>query len=194
MLLNKYNDKRNFDITSEPSGVDKHALLKSGKGGSRYVIHKHQASHLHYDLRLEWDGVLKSWAVPKGPSLDPSEKRLAVQVEEHPLEYADFEGVIPEGEYGAGQVIVWDSGTFETVSDGDTFGEMLLHGALKLVIHGRKLQGGFHLIRTKWGGRKNNWLLIKGKDAQARSGSEITVEQPRSVLSGRDVDFLVVKA
>jgi bifunctional non-homologous end joining protein LigD len=183
--LGRYHAKRDFAKTPEPSGA---AGARTTSGPARvYVIQKHHAGHLHYDLRLESGGVLKSWAVPKGPSLDPADKRLAVEVEDHPLDYADFEGVIPEGEYGAGTVIVWDRGRFRP-QGGATFEEMLEKGAAKVEIEGEKLMGGFALVRTRFGGKSNNWLLIKEKDAHARPGSDVTAEVPRSVLSGRDVD------
>lgn len=159
-------------------------------GRRRFVVHKHHARSLHYDLRLESGGVMKSWAVPKGPSLDPADKRLAVEVEDHPLDYGGFEGVIPEGEYGAGRVIIWDRGTFEARPDGETFEEMLQRGAAKFVLRGEKLRGGFALVRTRWAGRKNNWLLIKEKDGEARPGTDITAESPLSVVTGRDVEEL----
>ncbi len=173
-------------MTPEPSGT---ARTRPG-GARRFVIHKHHARSLHYDLRLESEGVLKSWAVPKGPSLDPAQKRLAVEVEDHPLDYGDFEGVIPEGEYGAGRVIIWDHGSFEPGGEGETFEEMLLRGAAKFSLQGEKLKGGFALVRTRWGNRKNNWLLIKEKDGHARPGSDITVEKPLSAVSARDVEDL----
>jgi bifunctional non-homologous end joining protein LigD len=187
LSLEKYNVKRNFHKTSEPAGVYKHAMLKTGLEAGVYVIHKHKARSLHYDLRLEWEGTLKSWAIPKGPSLDPAQKRLAVEVEDHPLEYASFEGVIPEGEYGAGQVIVWDRGTFSAAPGHGAVGEMLEKGSLKVVIRGEKLKGGFALVKTAWKGAKRNWLLIKEKDDDARPGSDITAEQPRSLISGRAI-------
>ncbi len=187
MTLDKYHEKRDFTRTPEPAG----AADPSGTAAAaarRFIIQKHHARTLHYDLRLEDDGVLKSWAVPKGPSLDPAEKHLAVAVEDHPLEYGDFEGSIPEGEYGGGKVIVWDRGTFEPFGEGETFAEMLERGAAKIRLHGEKLQGGFALIRTRWGGKDKNWLLIKEKDQHARPGYDVTKEEPLSVLSGRDVD------
>ena len=153
------------------------------------MVQKHDARRLHYDFRLELDGVLKSWAVPKGPSFDPHEKRLAVEVEDHPLEYAGFEGVIPAGEYGAGPVEVWDRGTWQP--EGDP-GEGLLHGKLKFRLDGEKLRGGWTLVRM--GGqrpdRKTNWLLIKERDSEAQSAAKFDVveEQPASVLSGRTID------
>jgi bifunctional non-homologous end joining protein LigD len=183
--LGRYRAKRDFAKTPEPSGAGD-SRTATGPAGM-YVIHKHHAGHLHYDLRLESGGVLKSWAIPKGPSLDPADKRLAVEVEDHPLDYAGFEGVIPEGEYGAGTVIVWDRGTFRP-QGGARFEEMLEKGAVKVEIAGEKLAGGFALVRTRFGGKKNNWLLIKEKDAHARPGSDVTAEAPNSVLSGRDVD------
>lgn len=152
-------------------------------------MHKHLASHLHYDLRLEEGGVLKSWAVPKGPSLDPADKRLAVEVEDHPLEYAGFEGVIPEGEYGAGSVIVWDRGSYAPSGEG-TMAEMLDRGKVGLTLKGKKLKGGWTLVRTAWAGRKNNWLLIKDRDAEARPGYDVLAEEPLSVISGRKVEDL----
>lgn len=184
--LARYRAKRDFTKTSEPACVGGAAAAPAG-AERIYVIQKHRAAHLHYDLRLESCGVLKSWAVPKGPSLDPAERRLAVEVEDHPLEYAGFEGAIPEGEYGAGTVVVWDRGTFRP-QGAESFEEMLEKGVAKVEIAGEKLTGGFALVRTRFGGKKNNWLLIKEKDESARPGSVITEEAPLSVLSGRDVD------
>ncbi|HEY5999443.1 MAG TPA: DNA polymerase ligase N-terminal domain-containing protein [bacterium] len=186
MPLKDYRKKRDFRRTPEPAGGEGAAAAPRGPAGL-YVIQKHHAGHLHYDLRLEAGGVLKSWAVPKGPSLDPAEKRLAVEVEDHPLDYASFEGTIPAGEYGAGTVIVWDRGTYRPQGDA-SLEAMLEKGAVKIEIAGEKLRGGFALVRTRFGGKKTNWLLIKEKDAAARPGSDVTAEAPRSVLSGRDVD------
>jgi len=183
--LGRYRAKRDFAKTPEPSGERETGAAAGPEG--LYVIQKHHAGHLHYDLRLESGGTLKSWAVPKGPSLDPAEKRLAVEVEDHPLDYASFEGVIPEGEYGAGKVIVWDRGTFRPRGDA-SLEAMLEQGAVKIEIVGEKLRGGFALVRTRFGGKKTNWLLIKEKDAMAQPGSDITAEAPCSVVSGRDVD------
>jgi bifunctional non-homologous end joining protein LigD len=150
-----------------------------------YVTQKHQASHLHYDFRLEWRGVLLSWAVPKGPSLDPSAKRLATRVEDHPVEYGGFEGVIPEGEYGAGTVMLWDRGSW-TPEQPDV-DDALRNGELKFTLHGEKLNGAWVLIRAKGfhgGGGRQNWLLIKRHDACA-SDANILEEMPRSVASNR---------
>jgi len=186
--LGDYRRKRDFARTPEPAGGDR-AGRRTAAGAARYVVQKHHAGRLHYDLRLEAGGVLRSWAVPKGPSLDPAEKRLAVAVEGHPLDYASFEGRIPEGEYGAGSVIVWDRGTYRPQGE-ETLEEMLARGAAKIEIAGEKLRGGFALVRTRFRGREESWLLIKEKDGQARPGSDVTAELPRSVLSGRDVDEL----
>jgi len=187
MPLDEYRSKRDFSRTPEPSGESGASAHETGSA-RRYVIQKHHARTLHYDLRLEDDGVLKSWAVPKGPSLDPAEKHLAVAVEDHPLEYGEFEGRIPEGDYGAGSVIIWDRGTFEPVGEGETFAEMLERGAAKIRISGKKLHGGFALVRTRWGGKDKNWLLIKEKDEYARPGYDVTREEPFSVVSGVGVD------
>jgi bifunctional non-homologous end joining protein LigD len=151
----------------------------SASSGLRFVVQKHQGRSLHYDFRLEVDGVLKSWALPKGPSLDPAIKRLAVAVDDHPLEYANFEGVLPKGEYGAGPVMVWDCGTY-TPEDSNDVADCLANGELKFALYGQKLRGSWVLIRT----RNGSWLLIKHRDAYA-SEKDITKLAPRSVLSGR---------
>lgn len=158
MALEQYNKKRSFDRTPEPEGK-----IQRGKQ-HRFVVQKHRASHLHYDFRLEMDGVLKSWAVPKGPSLNPSDKRLAMQVEDHPVSYFHFEGIIPQGNYGAGTVMVWDTGTWEPLGDED---EMLNKGDLKFLLHGEKLNGEFVLAKMhsrRPGSKGTEWLLIKKKD------------------------------
>ncbi len=182
MSLKEYRKKRRFDVTPEPSG-DAESRPSPAKD-LLYVIQKHQASHLHYDFRLEWNGVLLSWAVPKGPSLDPSVKRLAMQVEDHPLEYGNFEGIIPEGEYGGGTVMVWDHGNWTPESpDADA---ALKKGDLKFTLYGDKLKGSWVLVRTRgFGGSKRaSWLLIKHRDRFA-SIKDVTVEKPRSALTGR---------
>jgi bifunctional non-homologous end joining protein LigD len=180
--LEEYRGKRNFDVTSEPRGAGSGAKSPSDL---LYVIQKHQASHLHYDFRLEWRGVLLSWAVPKGPSLDPSVKRLATRVEDHPLEYGGFEGVIPEGEYGGGTVMLWDRGAWTPeVEDVDA---ALEKGDLKFTLVGKKLRGSWVLVRTKLGyggSKKPQWLLIKHRDRYA-STDDILAEEPRSVLTKR---------
>ena len=170
--LKEYQQKRRFTKTAEPP-----PKKKSSRSGNLFVTQKHRASHLHYDLRLEVNGVLKSWAVPKGPSLDPSVRRLAMAVEDHPLDYADFEGIIPEGEYGGGTVMVWDRGTY--VPEGDPAAG-LSKGELKFTLQGSKLKGSWVLVRTS--GRQ--WLLIKHRDQYA-STDDITLSAPRSVLTQR---------
>jgi bifunctional non-homologous end joining protein LigD len=150
------------------------------------VVHKHDATRLHYDLRLEIDGVLVSWAIPKGPSYDPADKRLAVQTEDHPLAYATFEGRIPEGSYGAGDSILWDSGTFDTVPPGQA-SEQLARGRLHVALHGQKLEGEWHLIRTRPSGKKAQWLCFKAKDGTERAGYDVAEERPESVKSGQSV-------
>ena len=180
--LAEYHRKRNFHITSEPSGRGKTARRR----GDSFVIQKHAASHLHYDFRLELDGVLKSWAVPKGPSLDPGIKRLAVEVEDHPLDYAGFEGTIPEGQYGGGEVIVWDRGTWQPEDDAH---KQLRKGHLRFALHGEKLHGYWNLVRTRQSGGKPQWLLFKARDEASRDESDydITEAQPQSVLSGEEL-------
>lgn len=183
MSLETYRRKRRFNVTPEPSGENKPARKQGRK--LIFVVHKHRASHLHYDFRLEWNGVLVSWAVPKGPSFDPSVKRLATQVEDHPLDYAPFEGVIPEGEYGGGTVMLWDSGTWEPESDDP--GGALAKGELKFTLHGKKLKGSWVLVRTRGFGAKParpSWLLIKHRDRYA-STEDITETKPHSVASHR---------
>jgi bifunctional non-homologous end joining protein LigD len=181
MPLEKYRKKRNFRISPEPKGK---AAAKRNSS-LLYVIQKHRATQLHYDFRLEWKGVLMSWAIPKGPSLDPSVKRLAMQVEDHPVEYGSFEGVIPEGEYGGGTVMLWDSGTWSPEED-IVVDESLRKGSLKFLLNGKKLRGSWALVRTKgFGGKeKTAWLLIKHRDA-FESKKDITLEKPRSVTSRR---------
>src|ERR1700704_4419624 len=180
MALAKYHAKRDFEVTPEPRG----RAGKRAEHALSYVVQKHQASHLHYDFRLEWGGVLLSWAVPKGPSLNPSVKRLALAVEDHPIEYAKFEGIIPEGQYGGGTVMVWDQGTWAPEIDIESG---LRNGELKFSLHGKKLRGSWVLVRTKRGPGKTeraSWLLIKHRDRYA-STSDVVVEKPRSVVSKR---------
>jgi bifunctional non-homologous end joining protein LigD len=180
--LEEYRAKRNFKVTEEPKGARPTAKPAAEL---EYVIQKHRASQLHYDFRLEWRGVLLSWAIPKGPSLDPSVKRLATRVEDHPLEYGGFEGVIPEGEYGGGTVMLWDRGTWTPeVADVD---EALEKGDLKFTLAGKKLKGSWVLVRTKLGyggSTKPQWLLIKHRDRYV-SSDDVLVEKPRSVSTNR---------
>ena len=181
MALAKYHTKRDFKVSPEPKGA---AQSKASSEPPIFVVQKHQASHLHYDFRLEWNGVLLSWAVPKGPSLDPAVKRLAMAVEDHPIEYAQFEGIIPEGQYGGGTVMVWDQGTWEPEQDPETG---LRKGELKFSLHGKKLRGSWVLVRTKRGpgkSERSSWLLIKHRDQYA-SDSDVVTEKPRSVISKR---------
>ena len=183
MNLKQYRKKRQFDSTPEPRGSS--VPRQKGDGSLVYVIQKHMSSHLHYDFRLEWQGVLLSWAVPKGPSLNPAVKRLAMQTEDHPLEYAKFEGVIPEGQYGAGTVMLWDRGTWQPQNaDVDA---SLQKGEIKFTLHGKKLQGSWVLVRTRGFGSnpaRSAWLLIKHRDQYA-STEDVTQEEPRSGTSQR---------
>jgi bifunctional non-homologous end joining protein LigD len=182
MTLKEYQEKRRFGVTPEPSGKGE---AKGAKPSALiYVIQKHRASRLHYDFRLQWNGTLLSWAVPKGPSLDPSVKRLAMQVEDHPIDYANFEGVIPAGEYGGGTVMVWDTGTWEP--EQPDVNAALEKGDFKFTLHGKKLKGSWVLVRTRGfgGSSKPTWLLIKHRDKFA-SSVDPTVTQPKSVLSKR---------
>src|SRR5690606_19284304 len=187
MSLTAYRKKRSFRKTPEPTGG------KASSSELRFVIQKHAASHLHYDFRLEMEGVLKSWAVPKGPSLDPSVKRLAMMVEDHPYDYRDFEGIIPEGQYGGGTVIVWDEGVYEpsekefkTIKEQEKYLlKELESGSLKITLQGEKLKGEFAPVHTKGMG-DNSWLLIKHKDEYA-SKEDITKEE-KSVQSGKTLE------
>src|SRR5205823_7489947 len=174
--LERYREMRDFTITSEPRG--RRAAPKKAKA-LRYYIQRHAATRLHYDFRLELAGVLKSWAVPKGPSLDPADKRLAMQTEDHPLEYGEFEGVIPEKQYGAGEVLLWDKGVW-IPEDPDPLAA-LRKGRLHFRLEGKKLHGSWILTRTRGNEDKPAWLLIKRNDEEARQGYEITAERPESV-------------
>lgn len=186
MSLKNYKEKRNFKKTSEPKGK-----TKKVEEELIFVVQKHDATTLHYDFRLELDGVLKSWAVPKGPSLSPQEKRLAMMVEDHPFDYKDFEGVIPKGSYGAGEVIVWDKGTYHSIETDDKkksiplLRQGLEKGDLKFTLHGVKLNGQFALVNMKKP-KQNAWLLIKKNDEFA-TNEDILIDD-RSVVSGKGIN------
>ncbi len=184
--LEDYQAKRDFRRTPEPSGTGRRPAATP-----IFVVQKHDASRLHYDFRLEVDGVLKSWAIPKGPSTDPKEKRLAVPTEDHPLEYAGFEGVIPAGEYGAGTVMVWDSGPFRNITEKKgaaiPLNEAVAHGHIKVWLEGKKLTGGYALTRFKTG-RDEAWLLVKADDEAANAAADILQTRPESVLTGRTLE------
>ena len=189
MALETYRQKRKFGVTAEPRG-------RAGKrGGDAFVIQKHAARNLHYDLRLELDGVMKSWAVTKGPSLVPGEKRLAVHVEDHPIAYNTFEGTIPKGEYGGGTVLIWDRGSWE--AEGDPH-KGYAKGHLDFTLRGHKLAGRWHLVRMRKrpGERQEPWLLIKSDDAAARGPKDpdILLEKPRSVVSRRTIEGIAKAA
>ena len=187
--LAEYHRKRNFEKTPEPAG-------RAGRGHGRgaalqFVIQKHAASSLHFDFRLELDGVMKSWAVPKGPSVDPAVKRLAIEVEDHPIEYNSFEGTIPEGEYGGGTVMLWDRGTYTAAESSSAPADELRRGyesgELAFVLDGERLQGSWALIRTRRGAH-TQWLLVKRRDDNARPGSDVVAEYTTSVATGRTMD------
>jgi bifunctional non-homologous end joining protein LigD len=189
--LEQYRKKRDFAATPEPPGPEG----PGEEGALSFVVHKHQASHLHYDLRLELDGVLKSWAIPKGPSLDPAEKKLAMLVEDHPFDYRTFEGVIPEGNYGAGRVMIWDRGSYRAAGrttrreSEEALRQGLSRGHISFVLDGQKLKGEFALVRLKRAGEKS-WLLIKKKDAftQGRGIPQSEI----SVASGRTMEEIAM--
>ena len=185
--LKKYQSMRDFALTAEPSG---HRPVAAAKR-LRYVIQKHEATRLHYDFRLELNGTFKSWAVTRGPSLNPADKRLAVEVEDHPLDYGDFEGTIPKGQYGGGTVMLWDRGYWEPEGDAE---RMLAKGDLKFTLDGDKLHGGWVLVRMrgdKFGGKRTNWLLIKHHDKYAKDeNGEAILKKDHSVASGRGMEAI----
>jgi bifunctional non-homologous end joining protein LigD len=183
--LAEYNAKRDFTRTAEPAGK----VPKERGKSLHFVIQKHAASHLHYDFRLELDGVMKSWAVPKGPSLDPTVRRLAMEVEDHPISYNTFEGTIPQGEYGGGTVMLWDRGTYEADDGGgaESLRRGYEKGELRFVMHGKRLKGGFVLARLRRPGRPQ-WLLIKRRDDYADPERDITAEETTSVVSKRSME------
>ena len=183
MSLKEYKEKRDFKKTTEPEGK-----IKTDKE-TIFVIQKHAASKLHYDFRLQIEGVLKSWAIPKGPSLNPSIKRLAIPTEDHPIDYADFEGIIPENNYGAGRVIIWDKGSFDnkTERNGQTINikEAYNSGHITIILNGKKLRGEFALVRMKG---SDKWLFIKKEDTYADRKNDILETNPKSIFSNKDVD------
>lgn len=183
MTLKNYKKKRDLNRTPEPSGE-----LKESRD-QIFVVQKHDATKLHYDFRLQISGTLKSWVIPKGPSLNPSKRRLAIPTEDHPIDYANFEGVIPEGNYGAGEVIVWDKGEYDnkTIIDGKELEieKAYEKGHITIFLHGKKLKGEFALIKT--GYEKNKWLLIKKDDSEADRDLDLINEKPKSVISNKDI-------
>ncbi|WP_373055778.1 DNA polymerase ligase N-terminal domain-containing protein [Zunongwangia sp. H14] len=187
-FLERYRDRRDFNVSSEPFGDPEIARGKK----DIFVIQKHDATNLHYDFRLLVKGVLKSWAVPKGPSTDPDEKRLAITTEDHPIEYADFEGIIPEDQYGGGTVMVWDAGTY-SIKKKDAEGHIiplekqLKEGHASFLLNGEKIRGGYSLIRTKKG-KNEQWLLIKSDDEEADARRNPTSTENKSVLTGRTME------
>jgi DNA ligase D-like protein (predicted 3'-phosphoesterase) len=185
--LSDYRAKRRAGATPEPGVGSSRRRSAEGKRPLRFVIQKHDATALHYDFRLEVDGTLRSWAVPKGPSTDPRIKRLAVQVEDHPLEYGDFEGVIGEGNYGSGAVIVWDAGTYRNLDAEQSMAQALDAGHAKFWLEGEKLAGGWTLQRTH-GGAKPKWLLIKRRDERADARRNPQSTRPESVKSGLTIE------
>ena len=201
MSVEEYQKKRDFSRTAEPAGkkaagkkaAGTKAAAKKAHAGERpiFVVQEHDATTLHYDFRLEVEGVLKSWAVPKGPSTDPREKRLAIPTEDHPLDYADFEGVIPQGEYGGGAVMIWDRGTYDNITEKDgevvPLADALARGHALVRLHGQKLSGGYALQRTGKG-EDARWLLVKMKDEAADARRNPVSTQPRSVASGRTLE------
>lgn len=188
--LKSYRGKRDFDRSPEPSGEGRGS--KSAR--ERFVIQKHDSSSIHYDFRLETEGVLASWAVPRGPSTDPREKRLAIRTEDHPRDYIDFEGVIPEDEYGAGAVMVWDAGPYRNLAEPDVEGgdppsvaRQIEEGRVKVWLEGEKIAGGYALVRTRGSGDEQ-WLLIKMDDGEADARRNPTSTKPDSVKTGRTME------
>ncbi len=183
--LAEYRRKRDFARTREPEG----AARRRPASRLAYVIQRHEATSLHFDLRLELDGVMKSWAVPKGPSLDPAVKRLAIEVEDHPIDYNSFEGTIPAGEYGGGTVMLWDRGTYAYAGDSDdalgALRDGYRKGDFKVELRGKRLRGSWVLVRTRRNGRKNQWLLIKHRDEQADPDLDPVAKYRTSVTTGR---------
>ncbi|GHA28207.1 hypothetical protein GCM10007103_07220 [Salinimicrobium marinum] len=184
--MKSYNEKRDFSKTKEPKAEG----LGKRNNQPVFVIQKHDATNLHYDFRLEIDGTLKSWSVPKGPSTDPSVKRMAIPTEDHPLTYADFEGTIPQGEYGGGTVMIWDKGSIKSIKKDDngdllSLEESFEKGSIEVELKGEKLTGGYNLVEMKGGRMKGNWLLMKQDDKEADARRNPVSTQTKSVISGR---------
>jgi bifunctional non-homologous end joining protein LigD len=193
MTLETYRRKRRFDKTPEPPGADVRPPASEGQGGGRFVVQRHRATRLHYDVRLEVGGVLVSWAVPRGPSLDPEARRLAIHVEDHPIDYFDFEGIIPGQQYGAGDVIVWDWGTWRADPDTADAEAAIRDGELKFTLDGEKLRGAFVLLRMRWtDSPKDQWLMIHRRDRYAVQGWDAE-DLPESVKSGRTNDEVAAR-
>ncbi len=188
--LDEYLKKRNFKETREPQGKTEEKIESQ-----LFVVQKHDASNLHYDFRIEVEGVLKSWAVPKGPSMNPLSKRLAIQTEDHPFEYSEVEGVIPEGQYGAGAVLVWDNGVYENINEKNgrlvSMSESIENGHIKISLKGKKLHGKFALLQTSK--KKNQWLFFKMKEQGIEYNDNILNEAPQSILSGKTIDDIANK-
>jgi bifunctional non-homologous end joining protein LigD len=192
--LGEYQRKRDFTKTAEPEGES--SRRKSARA-LRFVVQKHAASHLHFDFRLELDGVMKSWAVPKGPSYDPAVRRLAMEVEDHPIEYNTFEGTIPKGQYGGGTVMVWDRGTYEAEDGGgaQSLRDGYERGDLKILLHGKRLIGGWVLVRMRRDDSdRAQWLLIKHRDETADATFDVVADQTTSVATGRTLDEIGSRA
>jgi len=192
--LAEYKRKRDFSKTAEPAGK---SVGSRSKRALRFVIQKHAATRLHFDFRLELDGVMKSWAVPKGPSYDPAMKRLAMEVEDHPIEYNAFEGTIPKGQYGGGTVMLWDRGTYEPEAGGgeQALREGYARGDLKIIPHGKRLQGGWVLVRMRRGeSERAQWLLIKHRDENADAAYDVTAEVDTSVTTGRTMEQIAANS
>lgn len=193
MTLETYRRKRRFDTTPEPRGTTRQSAGSAGRSSGRFVVQRHRATRLHYDVRLEIGGVLVSWAVPRGPSLDPLARRLAIHVEDHPVEYFDFEGVIPRQSYGAGDVIVWDWGTWTADPDTPDGEAAIKAGELKFSLDGEKLHGAFVLVRMRWtDSPKDQWLLIHRRDRHTSPGWDAE-DFPESVKSGRTNDEVAAR-
>jgi DNA ligase D-like protein (predicted 3'-phosphoesterase) len=196
--LAPYRSRRDFRRTPEPSGRGEDPALEKD-GNPFFVIQQHRARTEHYDFRLEVEGVLRSWALPKGPSTDPADRRLAVATEDHPIDYADFEGVIPEDEYGGGTVIVWDAGPYSNRSTNEDDDELplpeaLQRGQAEVWLEGRKIRGGYALVHSKMRGDERNWLMVKMKDDEADGRRNPVSTEPESVLSGRTIEDVAEEA